>query len=529
MQNPNNNLRDTNECTSRGLCSISPSIASLEALAIYFSQKLAYYLLNLKNLGAENMRINVEILRVWASFVVINEFSEEQLYEIILNEFYMLFEAEKTFKAICDDVSFNYDLHGFSSATPLAKAISIGEKLLNDGLINIPYKVRNLTEILFIVIKSISLNLVMLTDFGKFDDDAFYKIISALNVLNSQNISVDDLKNHINLLVEADKNENMKIVKLLNECFGEFSMANVSHSTRKNKAILVSGNNFHSLLKILNLSKDKNIDVYTHSNLLIVHALKKFSEYKNLVGHYGISAENCMLDYATFPGAILLTSNSHANSEYLYRGRLFSDDYIVPKGVEKVMHDNYSKIVESSLLSKGFSKGKIKPDSTVGFDINEVKQKFSDVVSKLISGEYRRIFVVGVDSYSVRQKFVFEDWFKTLNDDEFVISFSYKCENKNVYTIDIGNYFPLLTSILSEFFSHYPIDSGNVVFFYTTCDVMNLSSAIMVKNMGAKNVYITDCSPTFVNPGVLRTFTDFYNINVSLDILKNMDVLRKKT
>jgi hypothetical protein len=60
--------------------------------------------------------------------------------------------------------------------------------------------VRNLSEILFIVIKSVSLNFNMLTEFGQFQDDIFYKIAEALNIFNSDEISSDDLCNHINTL-----------------------------------------------------------------------------------------------------------------------------------------------------------------------------------------------------------------------------------------------------------------------------------------------------------------------------------------
>ena len=37
------NYLDTNECTSRGACSVSPSIASMEEVAILFLQQLADY------------------------------------------------------------------------------------------------------------------------------------------------------------------------------------------------------------------------------------------------------------------------------------------------------------------------------------------------------------------------------------------------------------------------------------------------------------------------------------------------------
>ena len=74
------------------------------------------------------------------------------------------------------------------------------------------------------------------------------------------------------------------------------------------------------MYNFIGFRKDLNIDVYTHSNLLIAHAFAKFNSYPNLRAHYGDTTENCILDFSTFPGAILLTKNSRNTTEYLYRG-----------------------------------------------------------------------------------------------------------------------------------------------------------------------------------------------------------------
>ncbi len=52
-----NNYSDSNECTSRGVCSISPAISALEDLLLLFLEHAAYYILNLESLGAKNEKI----------------------------------------------------------------------------------------------------------------------------------------------------------------------------------------------------------------------------------------------------------------------------------------------------------------------------------------------------------------------------------------------------------------------------------------------------------------------------------------
>ena len=78
--------------------------------------------------------------------------------------------------------------------------------------------------------------------------------------------------------------------------------------------------------------------------------------------------ENCILDFATFPGAIFLTKNFSQNLEFLYRGRLFTTAKIQPQGVVKIDNDNYTPLIESALAAKGFAKGRAKDSEFVGYD-----------------------------------------------------------------------------------------------------------------------------------------------------------------
>ena len=52
-----NTYIDINECTSRGACSISPTISALQELAIQILQNLSHYILQLEEMGANNNNI----------------------------------------------------------------------------------------------------------------------------------------------------------------------------------------------------------------------------------------------------------------------------------------------------------------------------------------------------------------------------------------------------------------------------------------------------------------------------------------
>lgn len=527
-----NTYIDTNECTSRGACSVAPNIAYLQELIMAFLKQIAYYIIKIEALGANNPKIKYDIINDIASLISINEFSEKQLYSIILKDYYLLLNVKNTYNSICTKNNLLPDelkkIIKFDQTTNLSKAIAQGEKLFLEKYKKLTSIQKNLIEIQQIVIKSLCINLIKLTDFEEFSENTFHEILETLNMYNRGKLTNKNIKDKTDKLSVINSKLQLEISKKLLEKYGNISKVEVSHSTRSGKAILVSGNNFIDLLNVLENTLDKNIDVYTHSNLLITHALKEFNKYPNLIGHYGDTTESCILDFATFPGSILLTKNSRNNTEYLYRGRLYSNDYIVHQGVVKIENNNLTPLIESALSAKGFSKGKIKDSSILGYDENEINEKISTLIENLKSDKIKNLYIIGMNNYSEIQKEYFKEFFKKLKNDEFAISFSHNINKENILSINIGNYAPLVTNILHKIFEKYPISDNKIVFFFSTCDVVTISNIIMLKSLNSKNIYMSDCPPTQINPNVFQTFRNEYQINITTEAEENLRKIRQK-
>jgi len=528
MLNSNRNT-DTNECISRATCAIPPAVASLEILAITFIKHTAFYLLELKKLGALNLRIQNEIINIIAGFTAVNEYSGSELYNIVLNTYFIFEEVKKTYSEISAEQNnqpkYLPDAISFSAETTQAQAISLGEKiLLSDEKTTAR---NNLLAILWVVLQSISLNFIKYTRLKEFDGELFFKIMMIINRLNSETLTPAELGEEIKKAALLDFGLQIKLSGDFLNIFGKISKTEVSHSTGKGKAILVSGNNFSSLYKILLETKDKNIDVYSHSNLLIAHALEKFREFGNFKGHYGSRTENCILDFATFHGAILMTQNFRSNTEYLYRGRIFSNDYIVPKGVAKIENENFQPVIEAALAAKGFSKDKIKDKTPLGYDEQEIENRFSEIIEKLNSGTISKLYIIGNDALTEKESAYYENFLGNLHGDEFAITFSYECPADNVLTINTGNFTPLMSRLLNKFFDKYDITSKKIAFFATTCDVMTISQIIMLSSHGLKNIYMAECLPTMINPATFAEFIKEYNIHITTSPKKDLAALRQ--
>ena len=77
----------------------------------------------------------------------------------------------------------------------------------------------------------------------------------------------------------------------------------------KGKAILVSGHDLKDLHALLEATKDKGINVYTHGEMLPAHSYPKLKTYPHLVGNYGGAWQDQQKEFADFPGPIVMTSN----------------------------------------------------------------------------------------------------------------------------------------------------------------------------------------------------------------------------
>ena len=527
-----NPYQEINECTARGTCSLAPNIAVLQELAVIFLQQISHYIILLNKLGASNKSINEKIITILASLVSVNEFSDTQLYDIIKTEYYLLKNVKDTYHKVCKDNNIRPNRLKnpikFDEQTKLAQAIEFGEKYIREKYNSFTKQEKNLFIILEMVLKSSSLNLIKSIDFKQDETENIEQIIKTLDLFNHAKLNEKQITQEIFKIADIDYKLQLKICKLLTEHFGEISETKVSHSSRKGKAILVSGNNFFDLLNLLESTKNQNIDIYTHSNLLITHALEKFKSYSHLIGHYGDTTENCLIDFATFPGAILLTKNSKNNTEYFYRGRLFSTDDIVPDGVIKIKNQKYEEIIEAAKNSKGFSKGKIKEDSIIGYQSKEIDSTLYQVITKFINKEIKNLYIIGIDAHLELQKEYFKEFFKNLKDDEFAISFSYTSTKENVLSIPVGNYIPLVTNILKKVFDKILIADNRISFFLTTCDVMTISSIITLKAYNATNLYLAKCPPTLINPSVHKTLSQTFGIKTTTNAIKDLELIRNE-
>lgn len=502
-----------NNCTAKGACSVSPNISSMQEVMFIILRQISYYLLKLiefdiyKNEIIKDLIFEISIIdgaKDLSEVQILNSFSKQYLNLVNCRKEYLNICKEK--KSNCADLK---NLIKLSPKTSLATILKKGDKEFIHKYKKLNFNQKYYAEILLALIKSVSINLSNLYDFNSDFYDIAKEVLISLNLFNSSRVSTEKFKEQMHELAKCD----VKLLELISVAqvnyFGELTQSKVSYSTRPNKAILVSGSNLEDLKLVLESVKNKEIDVYTNGNLLIAHAFPYFKNSKNLIGHYGNGSFNTILDFATFPGAILLTKNEAQNIEYLYRGRLFTTDDIAPKGVVKIENNNFNPLIESAIQAKGFAKGQQRNSVIVGYDEKTLEKE----INRIVNLNPTKIFIIGHTEITMDVKEYFKKFFSLMPQNAFAISFSYDPKLSNVLALNLVNDYALIYRTLNKIFKKIPINSEKLAFFLTKCDVNSLSNIINLKNMGAKNIFLSDCPPLVINPAILHAFTKLFEIN----------------
>lgn len=507
---------DYNDCVARGNCSAAPDIKALQEVVFSFLSLLAYYEIKQTELNIsyyDNMEVIMETVPV---FINAEKYSNIQLLEVVSKVYSKLLYARKEYLNFCNENNIECkDIKPEFKLTPkmtLSEIIKLGDKSFLANYRKVTAFRKNLSEILVIVIKSAVLNLSKLKSFDKSDDDVYFTILECLCALNNRKYSNDELIKYINKLTKA----NCGLLELISNAqydkFGKISELMVSKSTEPGKALLVSGSNLNVLYDILDKTSDADFSVYTHSDLIIAHAYEKFKQFKHLKGDYGSCRVNCILDFATFPGPIVLTESNYPNIDYLYRGKVFSTENITPKGVIKVDSSDYSEIFDSIEISKGFSKGRQMPSVEAGYNEETLKSKIADLSQKIKNNEIKHVVVIGMADYSSIQESYYKKLFTLLPQDTFIVTFSYHSDNTNQLYINLGGNIEAVYRVMKLFFDKLSIASDILTFFFTKCDINSLSTIINLSNSGAKNIFLSQCPPFIINPDILSALKNVYQI-----------------
>lgn len=517
------NLYETDECIAKGICNINPTVSSIQEIILLYVRELSFYILKLKEFEVTNDLVKNSIIETFFTLITNVEYNQEQFHNIISQLYNYINQSKFLYEKICTEknvpVEINKSYFKYAKAFNLTDAIKKGEKYFLKRTHTYTPKQKDLYDIVIFLEKSIIIKIIELQRLDKSFDKAYYTVLSLLNAVKPSGFAEEKIKKEIEKAIEV-YHEIIKLVYSTQiELYGHPRQVEVNFSTTVGKAILVSGSDFKKLVMVLEAAKGYDIDIYTHGlEMLMAHSFPKINSYSNLKGHFGTELDNSLIDFASFPGPILMTKGTLLKVEYLYRGRLFTLDPIAPQGVVRIKDNNFEPLIKSALESKGFINVHKRNPMKVGFINTDIDQRIDDIIDKISKGEIKHLYIIGLlNAPNPAYRSYFDEFLKLLQEDSYVFSLCCPVNTDRVYHLDSFFDYSLFYKILDRLDKGLDLNTINISIFLTRCDKHFVSNLLYLKHRKIKNVYMCKCPLSLISPSLVETLQKSFEI-------KNMSV-----
>ncbi|WP_028117558.1 hydroxylamine reductase [Ferrimonas senticii] len=235
---------------------------------------------------------------------------------------------------------------------------------------------------------------------------------------------------------------NYKVMEILDAGetseFGHPVPVKVNMKPVAGKAILVSGHDLIDLQLILEQTKDKGINVYTHGEMLPAHAYPELGhKYPHLVGNYGSAWQNQQKEFANFPGAIVMTSNCLINPEVKgYADRIYTRSIVGWPGVKHIIGDDFAEVIAKALECDGFKYDEIPHYTTTGFARNALMAAAPAVIEQVKAGNISHFLLVGGCDGDKKERSYFTDIVAQAPKDTLILTLA--CGKFKFNDLDLG-------------------------------------------------------------------------------------------
>jgi len=323
---------------------------------------------------------------------------------------------------------------------------------------------------------------------------------------------------------------NLKVMEILDAAhtgtYGHPVPTPVRVEPLKGKAILISGHDLKDLEKLLQQTEEKGIHVYTHGEMLPAHGYPALKKYKHLAGNYGGAWQDQKVEFANFPGAILMTTNCLQEPQESYKNRIFTAGYVGWPGVRHIANGDFTPVIEAALAAPGFAQDG--PDKTilVGFGHNAVLGVADKVVEAVKAGAIRHFFLVGGCDGARTGRDYYTDFAESVPKDCVILTLA--CGKYRFNKLEFGTIggIPRLLDVGQCNDAYSAIQIAVALSKAFGCGVNDLPLSMVLSwyeqkavailltllYLGIRNIRLGPTLPAFVSPAVLNVLVEKFNL-----------------
>ena len=321
------------------------------------------------------------------------------------------------------------------------------------------------------------------------------------------------------------------------KAYGNPEITRVKTGTRNRPGILVSGHDLRDLEMLLEQTRGKGIDVYTHSEMLPAHYYPAFKKYPHLAGNYGNAWWKQKEEFEQFNGPILMTTNCIVPPKDSYRDRLYTTGAAGYPGCRHIpgeigQEKDFTPIIEHALRCappKELEHGEI----LGGFAHAQVLALADSIVDAVKSGAIKKFVVMaGCDGRSASRSY-YTDFAKALPSDTVILTAG--CAKYKYNKLDLGqiNGIPRILDAgqcndsyslavialkLKEVFGLEDINDLPILYNIAWYEQKAVIVLLALLSLGVKNIHLGPTLPAFLSPNVAKILVENFGISGPLPV-----------
>jgi hydroxylamine reductase len=524
-------------CTIQGVCGKSPEVAALQDLLIHSLKGIAVYGKMARELGVMDAEIDRFLTEGLFTTVTNVDFDPNRVEGFVRRASSMMEKARESFLSAYQakhNQPFTGELPAATRWIPAADRQGLLDQGSMVGLLadpEIPDNIRSLRELLLFGMKGMASYADHALILGKQDEQVNAFFYQGLAALVDDSLSADDL---VALNMEFGQ-VNLRCLKMLDaahtEHFGQPTPTLVSLGMRKGPAIAVSGHDLLDLEMLLQQTEGTSVQVYTHSEMLPAHGYPQLKKYSHLAGHFGTAWQNQQKEFATFPGAVLMTTNCIQKPREVYEGRIFTTGLVAWPGIPHIAagpdgKKDFHPLIEAALLAGGFPEDVPGKEILVGFGHAAVLNVAGQVVQAVKEGKLRHFFLIGGCDGAKLGRNYYTELAEKVPPDCAILTLA--CGKFRFNALDFGTVagLPRLLDCgqCNDAYSAIVIASTLADAFGCTVNELPLSIVlswyeqkavcilITLLSLGIKNIRLGPSLPAFLSPGVLTVLVDKFHL-----------------
>ena len=330
---------------------------------------------------------------------------------------------------------------------------------------------------------------------------------------------------------------NLKCMELLDkantETYGTPTPVKVPLTVEKGPFIVITGHDLYDLKQLLEQTKDKGINIYTHGEMLPAHAYPELKKYSHLKGNFGTAWQNQQKEFENIPAPVLFTTNCLMPVKESYSDRVFTTEVVsYPEMIHIGVDKEFTPVIEKALELGGYDEDKSFTgingghEVMTGFAHGAVLSVADKVIEAVKNGDIKHFFLVGGCDGARTGRNYYTEFVKQTPKDSVILTLA--CGKYRFNDIDLGEIagLPRIMDMgqCNDAFSAIKVATALADAF--ECSVNELPLSIVLSwyeqkavadllallSLGIRGIYLGPTLPAFLSPNVLQYLVDTFDL-----------------